>query len=215
MLEDQFIGTGTDTERNNSYFQYYAELKQEFPKIFDLEKQQFIDEMFEHPDQINYFLDFIDEDSELGQYSVNNIGRRAKIIADNNEGVNCVFQPIIPDIAFLQTGDKDLIETRKKLINIGQYWTQIPSQLSSLLVTGGSLNSCFEKIKDLLYQYTHLNNTISITSLPLYYLEPNTRITVEDDPAGIYGDYIIQSISLPLDISSTMTINAYKALQKI
>ena len=215
MLEDEFIGTGTDTERNNSYFQYYAELKEEFPKIFNLENQQFIDEMFEHPDQINYFLDFIDEDSELGQYSVNNIGRRAKIIADNNEGVNCVFQPIIPDIAFLQTGDKDLIETRKKLINIGQYWTQIPSQLSSLLVTGGSLNSCFEKIKDLLYQYTHLNNTISITSLPLYYLEPNTRITVEDDPAGIYGDYIIQSISLPLDISSTMTINAYKALQKI
>ncbi len=73
----------------------------------------------------------------------------------------------------------------------------------------------FWKIKDLLYQYTHLNNTISFTSLPLYYLEPNTRITVEDDPAGIYGDYIIQSISLPLDISSTMTINAYKALQKI
>ena len=30
----------------------------------------------------------------------------------------------------------------------------------------------------------------------------------------IEGDYIIQSISLPLDISSTMSINAYKALQK-
>ena len=72
-----------------------------------------------------------------------------------------------------------------------------------------------KKIKDLLYQYTHINNTISITSLPIYYLEPNTRITVEDEPAGIYGDYIIQSISLPLDISSTMTINAYKAQQKI
>ena len=80
---------------------------------------------------------------------------------------------------------------------------------------GGVKNSCFEKIKDLLYQYTHVNNTISITSLPLYYLEPNTRITVEDELAGIYGDYIIQSISLPLDISSTMSINAYKTLQKI
>ena len=226
MLEDQIIGTGINTEKNNTYFQYYAELKEEFPKIFNLLTQNYIDEIFNeiiiddnikqagHPDQINYFLDFIDEDSELGQYSVNNIGRRAKIIADNNEGINCVFQPIVPDIAFLEAGNID-DNIRNRFKEIGQYYTQIPSQLYSLLVTGGSLNSCFEKIKDLLYQYTHLNNTISITSLPIYYLEPNTRITVEDDPAGIYGDYIIQSISLPLDISSTMTINAYKALQKI
>ena len=98
---------------------------------------------------------------------------------------------------------------------MGQRWTQINPQLSPLLETGGIFNSCFEKIKDLLYQYTHVNNTISITTLPIYYLEPNTRITVEDKPAGIYGDYIIQSISLPLDINSTMNINAYKALQKI
>jgi len=40
--------------------------------------------MEKHPDKIDYFLDFIDEDSELGQYSVSNIGRRAKIIGDNN-----------------------------------------------------------------------------------------------------------------------------------
>lgn len=215
MLEDEMIGTGENTEKNNTYFQYYAELKEEFPKIFDLEKQEYISQMFNHPDQINYFLDFIDEDSQLGQYSVSNIGRRAKIIDDNNEGVNCVFEPTIPDIVYLKAGDQDNTDTSKNIISYGQYWTQIPKELSQLLVTGGSLNSCFEKIKDLLYQYTHLNNTISITSLPLYYLEPNTRITVEDGPAGIYGDYIIQSISLPLDISSTMTINAYKALQKI
>ena len=215
MLEDEIIGTGENTEKNNTYFQYYAEIKEEFPKIFDLEKQEYISQVFNHPDQINYFLDFIDEDSQLGQYSVSNIGRRAKIIDDNNEGVNCVFEPTIPDIVYLKAGDQNNTDTSKNITNYGQYWTQIPKELSQLLVTGGSLNSCFEKIKDLLYQYTHLNNTISITSLPLYYLEPNTRITVEDGPAGIYGDYIIQSISLPLDISSTMTINAYKALQKI
>ncbi len=68
---------------------------------------------------------------------------------------------------------------------------------------------------DLLYQYTHMNNTISFNYLPIYYLEPNTRITIDDPNSSIYGDYIIQSISLPLDISSTMTISAYKALQKI
>ena len=45
--------------------------------------------------------------------------------------------------------------------------------------------------------------------------EPNSRITVYDEKSGIFGDYIIKSISLPLDVTSTMSINAYKALQKI
>ena len=218
MCESEKLGTDQNTEENNSYFQYYAELKEEFPKIFDLNSQTYKINMKKHPDQIGYFLDFIDENSELGQYSVSNIGRRVKIIDDNNEGINCVFEPTIPDIVYIDTSrySKEQVQYMEdKMTKIGQIWTQIPSEISPLLSIGGSLNSCFEKIKDLLYQYTHVNNTISITTLPIYYLQPNTRITVEDQPAGIYGDYIIQSISLPLDISSTMNINAYKALQKI
>ena len=219
MLESEKLGTDENTEINNSYFQYYTELKEEFPKIFDLETQKYKIDMEQHPDQINYYLDFIDEDSELGQYSVNNIGRRAKIIGDNNEGINCVFEPQVPDIVYIDTtkyNTKQEVEAvQKRLTDMGQQWTQIDPQYSSLFSIGGKLNSCYEKIKDLLYQYTNMNNPISISCLPIYYLEPNTRITVEDKPSGIYGDYIIQSISLPLDVSSTMSINAYKALQKI
>ena len=218
MLEDERLATGHNTELNNSYFQYYAQLKEEFPKIFDLQTQKYKTNIEKHPNEIDYYLDFIDENSQLGQYSVNNIGRRAKIIDDNNEGINCVFEPIIPDVVYISTvlySDQDLATLENKLINIGQEFTQIEPEIFNLFTIGGQLNSCFEKIKDLLYQYTHVNNTISITTLPIYYLEPNTRITVEDQPAGIYGDYIIQSISLPLDINSTMNINAYKVLQKI
>ena len=219
MLESEKKGTDNNTELNNSYFQYYAQLKEQFPKIFDLQTQKFKTDLELHPDQINYYLDFIDEDSELGQYSVSNIGRRAKIIDDNNEGINCVFEPTIPDVVYINTmlypDEADLQALITRLTLIGQDCTQIDPEIYNLFTIGGQLNSCFEKIKDLLYQYTHVNNTISITTLPIYYLQPNTRITVEDQPAGIYGDYIIQSISLPLDINSTMNINAYKALQKI
>ena len=218
MLQDERNGTGENTELNNSYFQYYAELKEEFPKIFDLNTQKYKTDMELHPEDINYYLDFIDEDSQLGQYSVNNIGRRSKIIEDNNEGINCVIEPDIPDIVYIDTNkytQTDLIDLQTRLTRYGQVWSQIDPKLFELFDVGGILNSCFEKIKDLLYQYTHVNNTISITTLPIYNLQPNTRITVEDKAAGIEGDFIIQSISLPLDISSTMTINAYKALQKI
>ena len=231
MLEDEYIGSGSNSTytgivfvekniemKNNTYSQYYAELKEEFPKIYDLKDQEWKVEVGKDPENIDYFLDFIDEDSSLGGYSVSNIGRRAMIVEDNNEGINCVFEPQIPDLVYIDTSrypDQKLDKVKKQLTFMGQRWTQIDSYLSPLFDVGGIYNSCFEKIKDLIYQYTHINNTISITGLPIYYLEPNTRITVEDKPGGIYGDYIIQSITLPLDISSTMTINAYQAEQKI
>ena len=242
MCEDEIWGTGTDTELNNTYFQYYAELKEEFPKQFDLspakdysnpiydESNEIIDyedlntavgwisDMNKHPQDLTYFLDFIEEDSNLGQYSVNNIGRRAKII-NENDSINCVFEPVIPDVVFISTARYNNMAEyeadRTALNNMKQQWAQIDDNIYSLFSIGGKLNSCFERIKDMLYQYTHENNTISLTTLPIYYLEPNTRITIEDGPSGIYGDYIVQSLSLPLDISSPMTINAYKALQKI
>ena len=60
-----------------------------------------------------------------------------------------------------------------------------------------------------------MNESISITAIPMYYLQPNTRITVRDDASGVNGDFMISSISLPLDIESLMQINAYRAIQKI
>lgn len=218
MLKDETTGTGNNDRFYNTYFQYYAEIKEEFPKIFDLENQVFKSDYYSHPDAIDYFLDMIDSDTELGKYSISNIGKRTLVISDNNEGINCIFEPQIPDIVFvfpsLYPGQK--YTTLIKLLNsYRQRYTQIPSWVYNALQIGSRANSCYEKIKDLLYQYTEMNQTISISSIPIYYLQPNTRITVNDDASGIYGDYIIQSISLPLDISSTMSINAYKALSKI
>ena len=50
--------------------------------------------------------------------------------------------------------------------------------------------------------------------LLFYHLEPNTRIGVRDIESDIYGDYMISSISIPLDISSTMSISATRALER-
>jgi len=83
------------------------------------------------------------------------------------------------------------------------------------LATGGSKNSAYNYVRDLLYQYTSYNESISIQSLPIYYLEPNTRVEVRDSESNIFGDYMISSISIPLDINSTMSISATRALEKI
>ena len=84
-----------------------------------------------------------------------------------------------------------------------------------MLLCGGTLRSAYEEIRKELYQYTNYNQQISLTALPIYYLEPNTRITIRDNKSGIFGDYMIKSISLPLDVNGTMSISCTKALERI
>ena len=84
-----------------------------------------------------------------------------------------------------------------------------------MLWEGGMLKSAYDEIKRELYQYTTFNEQVSLTTIPIYYLEPNTRITIRDSVTGIYGDFMIKSISMPLDINGTMSISCTKALERI
>ena len=156
----------------------------------------------------------IDDDAAVGQYNVQNIGRRSEVVSDDK--INCVFEPDVPDIIFINVDNEEEV-ARKNIYppNASQAFYQIDNTIDTVLTIGGSSNSCYERIKEMLYQYTHMNESISISAIPIYYLQPNTRITVVDETSGINGDYIINQISLPLDVSSVMTINAYKALTKI
>ena len=83
-----------------------------------------------------------------------------------------------------------------------------------MLSTGGVMRSAYEEIKQQLYQYTHYNEQVSLTTLPIYYLEPNTRISIKNKECGIYGDYMINSISLPLDVNGIMSITCTKAVER-
>ena len=77
------------------------------------------------------------------------------------------------------------------------------------------MRSAYEEIRSALFQYINYSNQVSITTLPIYYLQPNSRITINDKLTGIYGDYMIKNLSIPLGIQGTMNINCTKALEKI
>lgn len=209
---------GLEAEATGTNYNYYfTELYAEWPKIFDLEHQCFYEIYINDPSQMDYYLDIIDSSSAIGQYSVANIGRRSMVVQE--DGINCIFEQDIPDLVFINTDDytsEELQRLKDKYNAMGQKWYQIDNIFNSLLVAGGVLNSAYYRMAELLYQYTNMNNAISFSTLPLYNLEPNTRITVHDDSIGVYGDYVITSISLPIGIENmTMDISAYKCLQKI
>ena len=71
--------------------------------------------------------------------------------------------------------EKDITEDELKEVKI--------EYLSILEETYDNIDSIVENevARDLLYQYTNYNEQISLSVLPIYYLEPNIRITVEDE----------------------------------
>lgn len=205
---------------------YYTELANEWPKLYDLRKTSYIDEngdtiyiggfrdeVLRNPSQIDYFLDFIDSTAAISQFSVNNIGRRS--IVKNSNDINCVFEPEIPDFVIIETGQDDTDTKREECEARNQAYIQVDSSIYQMLATGGVSNGAFTEIKNLLYEHTSYNESIQLQAIPMYYLEPNTRIGVRDIDSDIYGDYMIKSISLPLDINGTMSISATRAIEKL
>ena len=196
---------------------YFAQLFNEWPRIYDIRKGEFFKQTIDNPTQINFFLDFIDSPSAaISELDVNNIGRRTKVL---NEGtnVNCVFEEWIPDLILINSDlDKDQVaKLRKECENRGQPYYQVGSAIYDTMQMGGIMYSAYEDIRQLIHEYTKYNQSISIQCLPIYHFEPNTRITVKNEESNIFGDYIIESLSFTLDNASVLNINATKAPEKI
>lgn len=190
---------------------YFLELDNEWRKMYDLQAGDFTDDAKLRPYELDFFLDFIESDSKIGQYSISNIGRRTIVLTDDS--INCLFEPEIPNVVFINVDDLDDEEIKNRYQN--EEIVQVGSDIYDALTIGGTLNSAFVAVKDLLYQQTNFNESVSIQMVPIFHLEPNTRVSIVDKESGLDGDFVINSINIPLDVNSTMSISAVRALEKI
>ena len=198
---------------------YFEELDAFWPQIYDLEKQQFIAESEDKTlyasalTDGNYYLDFIDPyTSTLGEYSIQNIGRRTDVV--NNEDINCLFQPDIPDIVFINTDEDDAQDLRSECQQKGQPYTQVRGDTYWAFATGGYKNGAFDQIKYELYLHTNYQRTLSLTALPVFYLEPNSRVTINDKSTNTYGSFVVRTISIPLGAGSVMAVSASECFER-
>ena len=65
--------------------------------------------------------------------------------------------------------------------------------------------SAIEKTNDLIYQHSYCTESLSLSSIPIWYLNPNTRIYIEDQ-----GDFTLDKISYNLNYSGTMSLTCTK-----
>lgn len=168
--------------------------------------------------EMPYFLDIIDSvNPAINQFNVSKIGRKTAII--KQDSVNCMFgynPNAIPDVMFFAASDPQTETWRETYHDSGKQLVQVrPDIFNRLMNKNVTDYSALECLRSNLHEYISYNENISLTTLPIFYLEPNTRISVTDRDASVSGDYMIKSISVPLTTNGTMTIQASKALERL
>ena len=160
-----------------------------------------------------YYLDFIEpKNSNIGEFCVSNIGRRQLI--EKNSDINCLFDIPIPNIIFINSNAVDAAKQRNKAESNGLIWSQVNQEIYKNFIAGGWKRPAWEVITNNLYLHTTYQKTISLTALPAFYLEPNSRVTINDRTTQTYGDYNITSITLPLGAGQLMTASGSEIVQQ-
>lgn len=161
----------------------------------------------ENPENLLFWFDFLDaEGSEISKYAVYNIGDRAKSIKDTN--VKSIYYREIPTTIF-QSG-QEIYEHQP-----GYTYIQLQNTMENLFIVSSKGISAKEKIETFLYDYACCAENISITSLPVYYLQPNSYIKVYNKDNNIDGEYIVEKFNIPLTHNGTMSITAKKVIKDI
>lgn len=184
----------------------YKDLEIEWPKLYNMTPGEtgWRGGSLPDGDSIDYYCHIINGGDQINKTSV---GRYlTKVVNDNN--VNCVF--------FNPNGTTIVVKIGEEVPNITgteiNEVVRVSDEVYSGLFAGGSSNSAFELARQMVCQNTSYLNSISISAIPIYYLEPNNIIKINDVDSGVSGNYITNTISLPLAFNGTMTIAATKAI---
>lgn len=115
------------------------------------------------------------------------LGENKSYVWDN--GWNLLDFTVVPEFSIDKIGERVHVYSDDKIFNVSQ----------------AKLRAEYE-----LKQRSNLAETISLNCVPIYNLFPNTKIRLSMPEINVSGDYLVKSISLPMDIGSVMSIEAVK-----
>ena len=157
---------------------------------------------------LNFDFDFLEVSGELGKYQVSQIGQRTKSINESN--ITAIQFQEIPKVLFKSTNNKETDNYTSGYTTI-----QLSPNFENYFSISAQGLSAKDKLYELLNQHISYSENITITSIPIYHLEPNNKIYVSNLTTGIEGEYIVNKITIPLAYNGTSSINAIKVLNKI
>ena len=212
----QFIGGRT------RYEQYYTDILSFWRQLYnpapsEEEKKNYFDvngydkkgagaywnkDVYLNPSNLYFWFDFLDTEGELGKYSANKIGSRSKVI--NEPAIKSIYYKETPEVQFI------ILPTEAKELTKNNAYTkiQIQDNMTGLFYRSTQGNAAVSRANELISEYTATAEGVNLTCVPIYYLEPNTRIYVD----GI-GDCTLDRISYNLSYNGTMSISGNKILK--
>ena len=176
---------------------------------------RFKSDVVHHPNDLQYFIDYLEPTDKLYGIAVDDID--PKLYSYQQDKIVRLYDNEVPDYIIIdESMDNNYeLDVMARCDEEGQPHSVVDADLYKNLAIGTVGYSAQETVRGFLYQYTTYNESISLACMPIYYLDVNRRITVKDRKSGINGDYVIKTINLPLSPSSTMSITASRALDRI
>lgn len=162
------------------------------------------------PENLVFWFDFLDSQggSELAVYGADSVGNRAKAVNDDN--IKAIYYRDTPTVIFTQAGDTTADKSRS-----GYVYLNLTTNIDNLFVMSATRKTAFEQLDSFLMEHSHCAQSITVNAIPIYYLEPNTKIYVFDQETGINGDYQLTKMTIPLAYNGTMSISASRMVERI
>ncbi len=165
-------------------------------------------DVYENPGVLNYWFDFLDTEGELSQFNVRAIGARTKAI--NETTVKSIYFRETPNIIFEESAAEGSNQQRLSAYR----YIQIP-QMENMFSISAQGKSAKERLDELLYAHGYCSESATVSAIPIYYLQPNTRVHISDPDTKLEGDYIVSKITIPLAHSGTMQLTTTKAAETV
>ena len=200
-----FLESNSGSDKKGDIFMY---ISNSWEKVnYRNEKTGWARDVYEQPDALNFWFDFLDTEGQLQQFNVKNVGSRSKAV--NETSIKSIYFRETPAVVFT-----DILDSERKLSSYK--YLQIPEEhIEKMFTISAQGKSAKNRLDELIYAHGYCIETISVTALPIYYLDVNTRIYIHNEDNEINGDYIVSKITIPLTYNGTMSINATKAAENI
>lgn len=206
-IENDFLNKKAELEKELILLEnQYEDLEGFYSDTETLDKRYWHIDVFEAPHSLNFWFDFLDTEGILSQFNVKTNGARSKAINDN--AIKSIYFRETPDVIF--TNSTDVVELNKS----GYKYIQVQDRENMFSISAQG-KSAKDRLDELIYQHGYCIENATITTIPIYYLQPNTRIHIFDQETNLNGDYIISKMTIPLAYNGTMSITATKAAENI
>lgn len=159
------------------------------------------------PEKLLFWFDLLDSYGELSQFEVSKIGMRSKV--SNDKDVKAIYYKETPPIIFTT------YESLSQETDSGYTYLNIPANIEGMFSQSSQGKTAKAAIDNLIYNHAYCAESVSVTCVPVYSLEPNIRIYIKDLEHGIDGEYIPTRFTVPLAYNGTMNITATKAVDRI